>query len=50
MTLGSGGNYGTDYNLSGGYNMVVSKGSSAGSTTRRVGYNAGYFNGGRTAI
>jgi endo-1,4-beta-xylanase len=46
MTLGSGGNYSTNYNLSGGRNMVAGKGWQTGSTSRRIGYNAGYFNGG----
>ena len=41
MTLGANGNYSTSYN---GGNMVAGKGWATGSTTRRVGYNAGVFN------
>ncbi|MBO0725350.1 MAG: glycoside hydrolase family 11 protein [Blastocatellia bacterium] len=41
MTLGSGGNYDVTYSLSG--DMVVGKGWSTGSTSRRIGYNAGIF-------
>lgn len=44
MTLGSGGNYSTTYNLSGGRNLVAGKGWQTGSTSRRVGYNAGVWN------
>lgn len=44
MTLGSGGNYSTAYNLSGGRNLVAGKGWQTGSTSRRVGYNAGVWN------
>jgi endo-1,4-beta-xylanase len=42
MTLGSGGNYDVNWNLGSG-NMVVGKGWSTGSSSRRVGYNAGIF-------
>src|SRR5215475_3832934 len=42
MTLGSGGNYDVNWNLGSG-NMVVGKGWSTGSSTRRVGYNAGIW-------
>jgi endo-1,4-beta-xylanase len=42
MTLGSGGNYATTFSSSG--NMVAGKGWATGSPSRRVGYNAGYFN------
>lgn len=42
MTLGSGGNYSTTYNLGGG-NLVAGKGWATGTTTRVVGYNAGNF-------
>jgi endo-1,4-beta-xylanase len=42
MTLGSGGNYDVSWNLGSG-NMVVGKGWSTGSSTRRVGYNAGIW-------
>ena len=40
MTLGSGGNYAVSWNLGGG-NFVGGKGWSTGSSSRRVGYNAG---------
>lgn len=43
MTLGAGGNYSTTYNLGGG-NLVAGKGWATGSTSRRIGYNAGVFN------
>ncbi len=46
MTLGSGGNYSTTYNLSGGKNMVAGKGWQTGATNRKVGYNAGVWNAG----
>jgi endo-1,4-beta-xylanase len=42
MTLGSGGNYDVNWNLGSG-NMVVGKGWSTGSSTRRIGYNAGIW-------
>jgi endo-1,4-beta-xylanase len=42
MTLGSGGNYDVSWNLGSG-NLVVGKGWSTGSSTRRVGYNAGIW-------
>jgi len=42
MTMGSGGNYDVNWNLGGG-NMVVGKGWSTGSSSRRVGYNAGIW-------
>src|SRR5215468_1302863 len=42
MTLGSGGNYDVTWNLGSG-NMVCGKGWSTGSSTRRVGYNAGIW-------
>jgi endo-1,4-beta-xylanase len=42
MTMGSGGNYDVTWNLGSG-NMVVGKGWSTGSSTRRVGYNAGIW-------
>ncbi len=44
MTLGNGGNYSTTWNLSGGRNLVAGKGWQTGSTSRRVGYNAGVWN------
>src|SRR5262245_17798709 len=43
MTLGNAGNYSTTYNLSGNRNMVAGKGWSTGSTSRRLGYNAGVW-------
>ena len=46
MTLGNSGNYSTTYNLSGNRNMVAGKGWATGSTSRRIGYNAGVFNAG----
>lgn len=46
MTLGSGGNYSINWNLGGGRNLVVGKGWATGSTSRRVGYNAGVWNAG----
>jgi endo-1,4-beta-xylanase len=46
ITLGSGGNYSTSYNLSGNKNMVTGKGWQTGSKTRTVGYNAGVWNAG----
>jgi endo-1,4-beta-xylanase len=42
MTLGAGGNYDVNWNLGSG-NMVVGKGWSTGSSSRRVGYNAGIW-------
>jgi endo-1,4-beta-xylanase len=42
MTLGSGGNYDVSWNLGSG-NLVVGKGWSTGSSSRRVGYNAGIW-------
>lgn len=42
MTLGSGGNYNVTWNLGGG-NLVCGKGWSTGSSSRRVGYNAGIW-------
>ena len=42
MTLGSGGNYDVTWNLGSG-NMVCGKGWSTGSSSRRVGYNAGIW-------
>jgi endo-1,4-beta-xylanase len=42
MTLGSGGNYDVNWNLGSG-NLVVGKGWSTGSSSRRVGYNAGVW-------
>src|SRR5215475_2886886 len=42
MTLGSGGKYDVSWNLGSG-NMVVGKGWSTGSSTRKVGYNAGIW-------
>lgn len=42
MTLGSGGNYGVNWNLGSG-NFVGGKGWSTGSSSRRVGYNAGVW-------
>ena len=42
MTLGSGGNYDVNWNLGSG-NLVVGKGWSTGSSSRRVGYNAGIW-------
>lgn len=44
MTLGSGGSYGTTYNLGSNRNLVAGKGWATGSTSRRVGYNAGVWN------
>lgn len=44
VTLGNDGNYSTTYNLGGNYNLVTGKGWATGSSTRRVGYNAGVFN------
>lgn len=46
MTLGANGNYSTTYNLSGNRNLVAGKGWQTGSTSRRIGYNAGVFNAG----
>lgn len=46
MTLGANGNYSINWNLSGGRNMVAGKGWNPGSTSRRVGYNAGVWNAG----
>lgn len=42
MTLGSGGNYAVNWNLGNG-NFVGGKGWSTGSSSRRVGYNAGVW-------
>jgi endo-1,4-beta-xylanase len=42
MTLGSGGNYEVNWNLGSG-NLVVGKGWQTGSSTRRLGYNAGIW-------
>ena len=42
MTLGSGGNYDVTWSLGSG-NMVCGKGWSTGSSSRRVGYNAGIW-------
>jgi endo-1,4-beta-xylanase len=42
MTLGSGGNYDVSWNLGSG-NLVCGKGWSTGSSSRRVGYNAGIW-------
>ena len=42
MTMGSGGNYDVNWNLGSG-NLVVGKGWSTGSSSRRVGYNAGIW-------
>src|SRR5262245_20815538 len=42
ITLGSGGNYDVTWNLGSG-NMVTGKGWSTGSSTRRIGYNAGVW-------
>ena len=42
MTLGSGGNYSVNWNLGSG-NFVGGKGWSTGSSSRRVGYNAGVW-------
>jgi endo-1,4-beta-xylanase len=46
MTLGANGNYSTSYSLGGSGNLVAGKGWATGSTSRRVGYNAGVFNAG----
>ncbi len=46
MTLGSAGNYSTTWSLGSSGNMVAGKGWSTGSTSRKIGYNAGVFNGG----
>lgn len=43
MNLGTSGNYSISYNLSGNRNLVAGKGWATGSTSRRVGYNAGNF-------
>jgi len=43
MTLGSGGNYSVSWNLGNQYNFVGGKGWSTGSSSRRVGYNAGVW-------
>lgn len=42
MTLGSGGNYSVNWNLGSG-NFVGGKGWSTGSSSRRIGYNAGVW-------
>ncbi len=49
MTLGGAGNYSTNWSLGSSGNMVAGKGWSTGSTSRRIGYNAGVFNGGSNA-
>jgi endo-1,4-beta-xylanase len=41
MNLGTGGNYSVTWNLGSQYNFVGGKGWSTGSSSRRVGYNAG---------
>lgn len=46
ITLGAGGQYSTSYQLNGNFNMVTGKGWATGSSSRRVGYNAGVFNAG----
>jgi endo-1,4-beta-xylanase len=43
MTLGSGGNYSVNWNLGNSYNFVGGKGWSTGSSSRKVGYNAGVW-------
>ncbi len=43
MNLGSGGNYSVNWNLGNQYNFVGGKGWSTGSSSRRVGYNAGVW-------
>jgi endo-1,4-beta-xylanase len=52
MTLTSnygGGNYSTSYSLGSNGNLVAGKGWATGSTSRRVGYNAGQFNAGNNS-
>ncbi|WP_448659991.1 glycoside hydrolase family 11 protein [Sphingomonas sp. CJ99] len=46
MTLGANGNFSVNWQLGGSGNLVVGKGWATGSTTRRIGYNAGVFNAG----
>lgn len=43
MTLGSGGNYSVNWNLGSSYNFVGGKGWSTGSSSRKIGYNAGVW-------
>jgi endo-1,4-beta-xylanase len=43
MTLGEAGNYAVSWDLGSGGNMVVGRGWSTGSTTRRIGYRADTF-------
>jgi endo-1,4-beta-xylanase len=44
-----GGNYSTSYSLGSNGNLVAGKGWATGSTSRRVGYNAGQFNPGNNS-
>jgi endo-1,4-beta-xylanase len=44
MNLGSGGNYSVNWNLGSQYNFVGGKGWKPGSSSRRIGYNAGVWN------
>jgi len=43
MTLGSGGNYGVNWNLGNSYNFVGGKGWRTGSSTRTINYNCGWW-------
>lgn len=49
ITLGAGGNYATEYDLSGGRNLVTGKGWRIGSPDRVVVYNASAWNAGRNS-